>query len=69
MLVAAGIIAVMFLALSFCIAEISAALPLNGRSCSFACVALGPFWGFVSGLCEHTEYVLTPAVICCFIGA
>ena len=69
MLVAAGIMAVMFLALSFCIAEMSASLPFNGGSYSFARMALGPFWGFVSGLCEHIEYVLTPAVICYFIGA
>lgn len=69
MLVAAGIMAVMFLALSFCIAEMSASLPFSGGSYSFARMALGPFWGFVSGLCEHIEYVLTPAVICYFIGA
>lgn len=69
MLVAAAIMAVMFLALSFCIAEMSTALPLNGGSYPFARFALGPFWGFVSGLCEHIEYVLTPAVICYFIGA
>ena len=69
MLIAAGIMAVMFLALSFCIAEMSAALPFTGGSYSFARMALGPFWGFVSGICEHIEYVLTPAVICYFIGA
>ncbi len=69
MLIAGGIMAVMFLALSFCIAEMSAALPFNGGSYPFARFALGPFWGFASGLCEHIEYVLTPAVICYFIGA
>jgi len=69
MLIAAAIMAVMFLALSLCIAEMSTALPLNGGSYPFARFALGPFWGFVSGICEHIEYVLTPAVICYFIGA
>lgn len=69
MLIAGGIMAVMFLALSFCIAEMTAALPFNGGSYPFARFALGPFWGFASGLCEHIEYVLTPAVICYFIGA
>jgi ethanolamine permease len=69
MMIAAAIMAGMFLCLSFCIAEMSAALPLSGGSYSYARVALGPFWGFVSGLCEHIEYVLTPAVICYFIGA
>lgn len=69
MLIAAGIMALMFLALSLSIAEMSAALPLNGGSYPFARFALGPFWGFLSGLAEHIEYVLTPAVICYFIGA
>ena len=69
MLIAAAIMAVMFLALSLSIAEMSAALPLSGGSYPFARFALGPFWGFLSGLAEHIEYVLTPAVICYFIGA
>lgn len=69
MLVAAAIMAVMFTALVFCIAEMSAALPITGGSYSFAVAAMGPFAGFVSGLCEHMEYILTPAVICYFIGA
>ena len=69
MLIAAGIMAVMFLALSFSIAEMSAALPLSGGSYPFARFALGPFWGFLSGIAEHIEYVLTPAVICYFIRA
>ncbi|MCX7287577.1 MAG: amino acid permease [Rhodobacterales bacterium] len=63
MLIAAAIMAVMFLALSLCIAEMSTALPLNGGSYPFARFALGPFWGFVSGICEHIEF------ICYFIGA
>ena len=42
MLIAGGIMAVMFLALSFCIAEMSAALPFNGGSYPFARFALGP---------------------------
>ncbi len=69
MLIAAGIMALMFLALSFSIAEMNVALPLSGGSYPFARFALGPFWGFLSGLAEHIEYVLTPAVICYFIGA
>jgi ethanolamine permease len=69
MMIAGAIMAVMFLALSFCIAEMSAALPLSGGSYPFARFTLGPFWGFFSGLAEHIEYVLTPAVICYFIGA
>lgn len=69
MLVAAAIMALMFLALVFCIAEMSAALPFTGGSYSFARTAMGPLAGFLSGLCENVEYVMTPAVICYFIGA
>lgn len=48
MLIAAAIMALMFLALSLCIAEMTAALPFNAGSYSFARMAMGPFWGFVS---------------------
>jgi len=30
---------------------------------------MGPWGGFLSGLCDNVEYVLTPAVICFFIGS
>jgi ethanolamine permease len=69
MLVATAILAIMYTALVFCIAEMSAALPHTGASYSFARTAMGPYAGFLSGLCENVEYVMTPAVICYFIGA
>ncbi len=69
MLVAAAIMAGMYLCLVFCIAEMSAALPRTGASYAFARTAMGPWGGFISGLCENVEYVLTPAVICFFIGS
>ena len=69
MLAAATIMAIMYLGLVFCIAEMSAALPHTGASYSFARAALGPWGGFVSGLCENVEYVVAPAVICFFIGS
>ena len=30
---------------------------------------MGPWGGFITGLCENIEYVLTPAVIVFFIGS
>ena len=69
MLAASAIMAVMYLCLVFCIAEMSSALPHTGASYSFARTAMGPWGGFISGLCENVEYVLTPAVICYFIGS
>ncbi|MBL8579142.1 MAG: amino acid permease [Mesorhizobium sp.] len=69
MLVAGMIIAVMYLGLVFCIAEMSPALPHTGAAYSFARTAMGPWGGFITGLCENVEYVLTPAVIAFFIGS
>lgn len=69
MFVATIIIAIMYLGLTFSIAEMSPALPHTGAAYSFARTAMGPWGGFVTGLCENVEYVLTPAVIVFFIGS
>jgi ethanolamine permease len=69
MLIAAILIAIMYLGLVFCIAEMSPALPHTGAAYSFARSAMGPWGGFVTGLCENVEYVITPAVVVFFIGA
>jgi ethanolamine permease len=63
------IIAVMYLGLTFCIAEMSPALPHTGGAYSFARTAMGPWGGFLTGVAENVEYVLTPAVIVFFIGS
>jgi ethanolamine permease len=69
MLVAGIIIAIMYIGLVFCIAEMSPALPHTGAAYSFGRTAMGPWGGFITGLCENVEYVVTPAVIAFFIGA
>jgi ethanolamine permease len=69
MMVAAGIIAIMYLGLVFCIAEMSPALPHTGAAYSFARTSMGPWGGFITGLFENVEYVLTPAVVVTFISA
>ena len=69
MFVATVIIAVMYLGLTFSIAEMSPALPHTGAAYSFARTAMGPWGGFITGLCENVEYILTPAVIVFFIGS
>ena len=66
--IAALIIAVMYLGLVFCIAEMGAALPHTGGAYSFARASMGPWGGFVTGLCENVEYVLTPAVVVSFLA-
>lgn len=69
MFIATILIAVMYLGLTFCIAEMSPALPHTGAAYSFARTSMGPWGGFVTGLCENVEYVLTPSVIVFFIGS
>ena len=69
MLVAGIIIAIMYSGLVFCIAEMSPALPHTGAAYSFARTSMGPWGGFITGLCENVEYVVTPAVIAFFIGS
>jgi ethanolamine permease len=69
MLLALLVIAAMYWALVFCLAEMSPALPHTGGAYSFARSALGPWGGMVTGLAESIEYILTPAVIVFFIGS
>ena len=68
MFVATIIIAVMYLGLTYSIAEMSPALPHTGGAYSFARTAFGPWGGFITGIAENIEYVLTPAVVVYFIG-
>jgi ethanolamine permease len=66
--IAAIIIAVMYLGLTFSLAEMSPALPHTGGAYSFARSAMGPWGGFITGFAESIEYIMTPAVIVFFIG-
>jgi ethanolamine permease len=66
--IATLLMAVMYVCMVFCIAELSAALPHAGGFYSFARNALGPTAGFVCGVTDTIEYVLTPAVIVVGIG-
>lgn len=69
LLIAAIIIALMYLGLIFSLAEMSPALPHTGGAYSFARSAMGPWGGFITGLAESIEYIMTPAVIVFFIGS
>ncbi|MEX1109965.1 MAG: amino acid permease [Dongiaceae bacterium] len=63
------IIGIMYVCLCFCLAEMSPALPHTGAAYSFARSAMGPWGGYITGLAENIEYVVTPAVITFFVGA
>jgi len=68
LLAATIIIAIMYVGLCYSIAEMSPALPHTGGAYSFARTAMGPWAGYITGLAENMEYVLTPAVIVVGIG-
>lgn len=69
MLVATGVITLMYAGLCFSIAEMSPALPHTGGAYSFARTAMGPWGAYLTGLAENMEYILTPAVIVVGIGS
>jgi len=68
LLIATVVITVMYVGLCFSIGEMSPALPHTGGAYSFGRSAMGPWGGFVTGLGETMEYVITPAVIVVGIG-
>ena len=68
LLIATIIITVMYVGLCFSIAEMSPAMPHAGGAYSFARSAMGPWGGYITGLAENMEYILTPAVIVVGIG-
>lgn len=68
LLIAAALMAVMYYGLVYSIAEMSPALPHTGGAYSFARSAMGPWGGFLTGLAENMEYVITPAVVVGAIG-
>jgi ethanolamine permease len=63
LLIATAIIAVMYYGLIYSIAEMAPTLPHTGGAYSFARSSMGPWGGFVTGLAENIEYVITPAVV------
>ncbi len=66
LLVATIAVGIMFFGLFYSIGEISAAMPHTGGAYSFARAAMGPWGGFVTGLAETIEYVMTTAVVVFF---
>jgi len=68
LLIATFVVILMYVGLCDAIAEMSPALPHTGGAYSFGRSAMGPWGGFITGLAENMEYVLTPAVIVVGIG-
>jgi ethanolamine permease len=68
LLVATVVIALLYVFMVFSIAELSAALPHAGGFYSFTRNAFGPWGGYIVGVTDTIEYVITPAVIVVGIG-
>jgi ethanolamine permease len=68
LLIALAVMTVMYAGLCFSIAEMSPALPHTGGAYSFGRTAMGPWAGYITGLAENMEYILTPATIVVGIG-
>jgi ethanolamine permease len=66
MAIAVVIVIIMYFTMLFSIGEMSAALPHTGGAYSFARAAMGPWGGFITGLAESIEYVVTTAVVVYF---
>jgi ethanolamine permease len=66
MAIATVIVIIMYFTMLFSIGEMSAALPHTGGAYSFARAALGQWGGFITGLAESIEYVVTTAVVVYF---
>lgn len=61
--VATFVMALLYTALIFTIAELATSTPVAGGAFAFARRALGPFGGFATGLAVTLEYTLAPAAI------
>ncbi len=67
--VATLVMAAMYVCMVLSIAELSSALPHAGGFYSFVRNALGPTAGYVCGVTDTIEYVVTPAAIVVSIGS
>jgi ethanolamine permease len=67
--IATVLMAIMYVCMVYTIAELSSALPHAGGSYSFTRNAFGPLGGYLNGITDAIEFVLTPAVVVYFIGS
>jgi ethanolamine permease len=68
LLIATVLMAIMYTAMVFSLAELSSTIPTAGGGYGFARRALGPWGGFMTGTAILIEYAIAPAAIATFIG-
>ena len=69
LLVATVLMAIMYVCMVLCIAELSTALPFAGGFYAFTRNAMGPGMAFINTVTDIIEYVVTPAVVVISIAA
>ncbi len=69
LVIATILMAIMYTAMIFSLAELSSTIPAAGGGYGFARKAFGPFGGFLTGTAILLEYAVAPAAIATFIGA
>jgi ethanolamine permease len=68
LLIATVLMATMYTAMVFALAELSSTIPTAGGGYGFARRAMGPWGGFMTGTAILIEYAMAPAAIATFIG-
>jgi ethanolamine permease len=68
LLIATLLMATMYTAMVFGLAELSSTIPTAGGGYGFARRAMGPWGGFATGTAILIEYAIAPAAIATFIG-
>jgi ethanolamine permease len=69
MLIAVGLMGLMYTAMCLALAEMASIIPTAGGGYGFARRAMGPWGGFLTGTAVLLEFVLAPAAVVTFIGA
>ena len=68
MLVATLVVAVMYLGLCFSLAEMATAMPYSGGAYAYSRCALGVWGGYLAGVAQNIEYILTAAAVVVSVG-
>ncbi|MFZ9661949.1 MAG: ethanolamine permease [Chitinophagaceae bacterium] len=62
-------IVIMYVTFTFSYSELASAIPKAGGGFDYAHRALGPGWGFITGMAQNIEFIFAPPAIAFAIGA
>ena len=67
--IATFFIVILYITFTFSYSELAGAIPKAGGGFDYAYRALGPDWGFVTGMAQNIEFMFAPPAIAFAIGA